>query len=167
MPEMCGRLCPQERLCEGHCVVGKNAKPVAIGRLEAFVADAGVRSRRWPAAGQQRPRRCRRRRAGRDYGRREKSWRRGYAVTMFDAWPETGGVLRYGIPNFKLEKHVLDEWIERLEELAHRVRRQNTNRHGVSEVRRRAVRGRVRRGVPGARRLAWQRARGRGRWVAG
>src|SRR2546423_5371909 len=40
MPEMCGRLCPQERLCEGHCVVGKNAKPVAIGRLEAFVADA-------------------------------------------------------------------------------------------------------------------------------
>ena len=39
LPEMCGRLCPQERLCEGHCVVGKNAKPVAIGRLEAFVTD--------------------------------------------------------------------------------------------------------------------------------
>src|SRR5438105_1882675 len=38
MPEMCGRLCPQERLCEGHCVVGKKAKPVAIGRREVFVA---------------------------------------------------------------------------------------------------------------------------------
>jgi glutamate synthase (NADPH/NADH) small chain len=39
LPEMCGRLCPQERLCEGDCVVGKKAPPVAIGRLEAFVAD--------------------------------------------------------------------------------------------------------------------------------
>ena len=39
LPEMCGRLCPQERLCEGDCVVGKKALPVAIGRLEAFVAD--------------------------------------------------------------------------------------------------------------------------------
>ena len=39
LPEMCGRLCPQERLCEGACVVGKNAIPVAIGRLEAFVAE--------------------------------------------------------------------------------------------------------------------------------
>src|SRR3972149_10494950 len=38
-PDMCGRLCPQESLCEGACVVGKNAIPVAIGRLEAFIAD--------------------------------------------------------------------------------------------------------------------------------
>src|SRR5574338_20203 len=51
MPEMCGRLCPQERLCEGHCVVGKHAKPVAIGRLEAFVADwQRVRGAKTPAA---------------------------------------------------------------------------------------------------------------------
>ena len=39
LPEMCGRFCPQESLCEGSCVIGKNAAPVAIGRLEAFVAD--------------------------------------------------------------------------------------------------------------------------------
>ena len=39
MPELCGRLCPQEALCEGSCVIGKNAKPVAIGKLEAFLGD--------------------------------------------------------------------------------------------------------------------------------
>ena len=39
LPEMCGRLCPQERLCEGHCVAGKNALPVAIGKLETFVTE--------------------------------------------------------------------------------------------------------------------------------
>ena len=120
MPDMCGRLCPQERLCEGHCVVGKKAKPVAIGRLEAFVADAWrLREVVADAA------------AVRLTGRRvavvgagpagltvaEKLAQRGHAVTMFDAWPEMGGVLRYGIPNFKLEKHVLDEWLERLEPL--------------------------------------------------
>jgi glutamate synthase (NADPH/NADH) small chain len=41
----------------------------------------------------------------------------GHAITVFDAWPEPGGVLRYGIPQFKLEKHVIDEWMERLDDL--------------------------------------------------
>jgi glutamate synthase (NADPH/NADH) small chain len=119
MPEMCGRLCPQERLCEGHCVVGKNAKPVAIGRLEAFVAD-------W-----QRENAPRHVRASPLGGKRaavigagpaglavaEELARRGHAVTVFDAWPRAGGVLRYGIPEFKLEKRVLDDRLEELDAL--------------------------------------------------
>ncbi len=118
MSEMCGRLCPQERLCEGHCVVGKNAKPVAIGRLEAFIADeyrhhaptlapAPLTGHRVAIIG-----------AGpagltiaEDLGTQ------GHHCTVFDAWPVAGGVLRYGIPDFKLQKEVVDEWIERLEPL--------------------------------------------------
>ncbi len=119
MPEMCGRLCPQERLCEGHCVVGKNAKPVRIGRLEAFVADwkrhenphshaPVVASGRRVAVIGAGP-------AGLTVA--EDLAKLGHAVTVFDAWPAPGGVLRYGIPDFKLEKYVVDEWLERLEDL--------------------------------------------------
>ena len=115
MSDMCGRLCPQERLCEGHCVVGKKAKPVAIGRLEAFVADAWrIEVRALTAAP--------------DTGRHvaiigagpagltiaEELGRRGHNCTIFDAWPSPGGVLRYGIPDFKLQKEVVDDWLERL-----------------------------------------------------
>jgi glutamate synthase (NADPH/NADH) small chain len=119
MPEMCGRLCPQERLCEGDCVVGNKAKPVAIGRLEAFVADW----KRREAAPAQPPARLSGKRiavvgagpAGLAVA--EEMAKLGHAVTVFDSWPAPGGVLRYGIPDFKLEKHVLDEMIERLESL--------------------------------------------------
>lgn len=118
MPELCGRLCPQELLCEGSCVVGKNAKPVAIGKLEAFVSD-------WD----------RKRRGGfpvpaprTESGGRvavvgsgpagiavaEKMRLAGHAVTVFEAWPRAGGVLRYGIPNFKTAKSIVDEKVESL-----------------------------------------------------
>src|SRR6476646_7340010 len=97
MPEMCGRLCPQERLCEGHCVVGKHAKPVAIGRLEAFVAgwqrheappsaSPPATSGRKVAVGGAGP-------AGLAVA--EQLAQRGHSITVFDAWPEPGGVLRY------------------------------------------------------------------------
>jgi len=119
MPEMCGRLCPQERLCEGHCVVGNKAKPVAIGRLEAFVADwrrhemiplravANHSGKRVAVVG-----------AGpAGLSVAEDLARLGHSITVFDNWPATGGVLRYGIPDFKLEKRVIDEKIEVLSEL--------------------------------------------------
>lgn len=119
LPEMCGRLCPQERLCEGHCVVGKHAKPVAIGRLEAFVADwkreqepkapppFALSGKRAAVVG-----------AGpAGLSVAEELAKAGHAVTVFDSWPMPGGVLRYGIPDFKLEKHIVDEKIEELERL--------------------------------------------------
>jgi glutamate synthase (NADPH/NADH) small chain len=120
LPEMCGRLCPQERLCEGHCVVGKNAPPVAIGRLEAFVADE-YRARGGYEVCELPPRTGRRAAvvgagpAGLAVA--EELAKRGHEVTVYDAWPEPGGVLLYGIPNFKMGKRILDEKIAHLRKL--------------------------------------------------
>ena len=119
MPELCGRLCPQEALCEGVCVVGKNAKPVAIGKLEAFLGDWDRQQR----GGFPIPR------PEIETGQRvavvgagpsglavaEQMRKAGHEVTVFEAWPSAGGVLRYGIPNFKSAKHIVDEKTEALQ----------------------------------------------------
>jgi len=125
LPEMCGRLCPQERLCEGDCVVGfairpdtfEPQPPVAIGKLEAFVTDEQRRTVGWPApdlppstdrlvavigAGP----------AGLAVA--EQLAAKGHRITLFDAWSEPGGVLLYGIPNFKMRKEILQEYLEHL-----------------------------------------------------
>ena len=117
MPEVCGRLCPQERLCEGSCVVGKKSRSVAIGRLEAFAADfarahetgagigptlAGGRRVAVVGAGP----------AGLAVAERLVLW--GHVVTVLDAWPKPGGLLLYGIPRFKLAKGRVDDLVERL-----------------------------------------------------
>ena len=118
LPEMCGRLCPQERLCEGHCVVGKNAAPVAIGKLEVFVTEWQRKNdayRPAPAAAS----------TGKTVaivgsgpagiGAAERLARNGHAVTIFEAWPKPGGLLRYGIPNFKQNKPAVDRKFVELE----------------------------------------------------
>ncbi|MCK9485895.1 MAG: NAD(P)-dependent oxidoreductase [Dehalococcoidia bacterium] len=125
LPEMCGRLCPQERLCEGHCVVGKNALPVAIGKLETFVTE-------WQHEhGSGTPRTV-----AEPTGRSvavvgtgpagiavaERLALRGHAVTMYEAWPQPGGVLRYGIPTFKQNKAAVDRKFAELEALGVQVR---------------------------------------------
>lgn len=125
LPEMCGRLCPQESLCEGACVVGfairpGNAKhpPVAIGRLESFVTDQqrAITGRfpvtfMLPSTG----------RSAAIIGSgpagltvAEELQARGHTCTVYDQWPEPGGVLRYGIPNFKMSKTILEEKLESL-----------------------------------------------------
>lgn len=128
LPEMCGRLCPQESLCEGDCVVGFAIRPdgikqapVAIGRLESFITD----SERAERGGfpKQTP--------GPSTGRRvaivgsgpagltvaEELELRGHHCSVFDMWPEPGGVLRYGIPNFKMKKELLEEKLDALRDL--------------------------------------------------
>ena len=118
MPELCGRLCPQEALCEGVCVVGKKAKPVAIGKLEAFLGDWD-RGRRGGFPIPQPERESGRRVAVVGSGPAglavaEAMRAAGHAVTVFEAWPAAGGVLRYGIPNFKSAKDIVDEKVEAL-----------------------------------------------------
>ncbi|MEE8347432.1 MAG: NADPH-dependent glutamate synthase [Dehalococcoidia bacterium] len=119
-PDMCGRLCPQEQLCEGSCVVGKVAIPVAIGRLEAFIAD-----QQHAAAGRPVPK------LPPPTGKRvavvgsgpaglavaEELTLRGHGVKIFEAWPRPGGVLRYGIPSFKMDKRHVDDQVDFLHRL--------------------------------------------------
>jgi len=120
LPEMCGRLCPQERLCEGHCVVGKNARPVAIGHLEAFVTDYQRERFGFPMPELAPPSGHRVAIVGAGpagLAVAEEVAVRGHRATIFDAWLEPGGVLLYGIPNFKMAKRILHEKVDFLKKL--------------------------------------------------
>jgi glutamate synthase (NADPH/NADH) small chain len=120
LPAICGRVCPQETQCEELCVLGKKLTPVAIGKLERFVADYEMRENLFvPPVITER--------------RREKAAivgsgpagltcaselaRMGYQVTVFEALHAVGGVLRYGIPEFRLPKEILDIETERIKAL--------------------------------------------------
>ena len=124
LPAVCGRVCPQESQCEGSCVLGKRGEPVAIGKLERFVAD---RTREQNiSVGQVAPSNghkvavvgsgpagltC----AG-DLAKR------GYDVTIYEALHETGGVLAYGIPEFRLpKKTVVAHEVENLKKLGVKI----------------------------------------------
>ena len=128
LPELCGRLCPQERLCEGECVVAfairpdsHQEPPVSIGKLEAFVADyqrehlGGVPIPLLPEPSGFRVAVVGAGPAGMAVA--EELAKSGHACTMYDAWPEPGGVLLYGIPNFKLSKRVLQDKLLYLDKL--------------------------------------------------
>ena len=125
LPEMCGRLCPQESLCEGSCVVGFAIRtadmgrqpPVAIGKLESFITDFQRRTEGFPLPELPPP-------TGRkvavvgsgpaSLAVAEQLVRKGHACTVFEAWPEPGGVLLYGIPNFKMRKEILAQKLDLL-----------------------------------------------------
>jgi glutamate synthase (NADPH/NADH) small chain len=111
LPQICGRVCPHEQLCQGSCVLNKLHTPVLTGELETFAVeyrrqDAGFRIPLAPPTGKRvaiigsGP-------AG--LGCAEQLLQRGHAVTIFESKPAPGGLLVYGIPNFKLPKAV---WFE-------------------------------------------------------
>ena len=125
LPAVCGRVCPQENQCEGACILGKKGEPVAIGRLERFVADTYLAGSACqtvtggPACA-----------LARDdlkvacIGSGPSSLTcagylaaRGIPVTVFEALHELGGVLVYGIPEFRLPKGVVRQEIEALKTL--------------------------------------------------
>lgn len=110
LPAVCGRVCPQETQCEGSCILGVKGEPVAIGKLERFVADY---SRSHPE--ELRPEAVQERKqsaakvavigsgpAGLACAADLAKW--GYGVTIFEALHKAGGVLEYGIPEFRLPK---------------------------------------------------------------
>ncbi|MDE2006520.1 MAG: NAD(P)-dependent oxidoreductase [Rhodospirillales bacterium] len=109
-PEICGRICPQDRLCEGNCVIEKGFESVTIGAVERYITDTAL-DRGWvkPIV----PRRERDASIGiigagpGGMAAAEELRRRGYQVTIYDRHDRVGGLLIYGIPNFKLEKEVV------------------------------------------------------------
>ncbi|MFB3777306.1 MAG: NADPH-dependent glutamate synthase [Bryobacteraceae bacterium] len=118
MPAICGRVCPQETQCEVTCIVGNKLKPVAIGRLERFVADIAM-GRGWedePAV----PVGSTGKRAAivgsgpAGLACAGDLIKRGVAVTVFEALHVAGGVLKYGIPEFRLPDRIIDYEIDQL-----------------------------------------------------
>lgn len=124
LPAVCGRVCPQEKQCERECVRGKKGEPVAIGRLERFVADHHNAN---SDSALQRPEANGLRVAVVGSGPSGLSCagelaRRGYSVTVFEALHVAGGVMVYGIPEFRLPKAIVAREIESLGALGVEIR---------------------------------------------
>ena len=109
-PEICGRICPQDRLCEGNCVIEKGFESVTIGSVEKFITDTAWKNG-WVKPIQ--PRRERRESVAivgagpAGLAAAEQLRRKGYQVAIYDRYDRVGGLLIYGIPNFKLEKEIV------------------------------------------------------------
>ena len=120
MPEVCGRICPQDRLCEGNCVIEKSGHgSVTIGSVEKYLTDIAWENG-WvkkiiineekkisigivgsgPAG----------------LAAAEQLRKKGYQITIYDRYDRAGGLLIYGIPNFKLEKKIISQRIKRLKD---------------------------------------------------
>ncbi len=124
LPAICGRVCPQEKQCQSYCTVGKMLKSpeksVAIGRLERFVAD-WERNNNKITVPEPAP----------DTGKRvavigsgpagltvaADTRRAGHSVTVFEAFQKTGGVMVYGIPEFRLPKEIVAKEVENLKKM--------------------------------------------------
>lgn len=119
LPAVCGRVCPQENQCEGVCVVGETLEPVAIGRLERFVGDLAIQGQ-WANVPYTEPSGFRIGIVGSGpagMACAADMAKAGCAVTVYEAFHEPGGVLRYGIPDFRLPNTVVDAEIENLKKL--------------------------------------------------
>ncbi len=120
LPAICGRVCPQESQCEQLCIMGRKFEPVAIGALERFAADEESRSGGWAASDR-----------AASTGKRVavigsgpsgltaagQLAKLGHGVTVLEALHEPGGVLVYGIPEFRLPKAIVAEEVATLESL--------------------------------------------------
>ncbi|MEM1105074.1 MAG: NAD(P)-dependent oxidoreductase [Pseudomonadota bacterium] len=118
MPEICGRICPQDRLCEGICTIEQSGHgTVTIGAMEKHITDTA-----WEKGWVRpiKPGRPRGQSAGiigagpAGLAAAERLCRKGYSVTVYDRYDRGGGLLTYGIPGFKLEKDVVERRIDRL-----------------------------------------------------
>ena len=125
LPAVCGRVCPQENQCEGQCVRGIKGEPVGIGRLERFVADYHMEhghaegAPKVPASNGHKVAVVGSGPAGLTCA--GDLARKGYEVTIFEAFHKAGGVLVYGIPEFRLPKAIVAKEIAKLEHFGVRI----------------------------------------------
>ena len=116
-PEICGRICPHDRLCEGNCVIEKGFESVTIGTVERFITENAFRNG-WVQG--PRPREERGQSVGivgagpAGLAAADRLRRHGYRVEVYDRYDRAGGLLVYGIPDFKLEKYVVERRVELL-----------------------------------------------------
>ena len=116
---VCGRVCPQETQCEGVCVVGESLEPVAIGRLERWVGDYAIKEK-WTNIPYIEPNGFKIGIVGSGpagMACAADMAKAGCDVTVFEAFHQAGGVLKYGIPDFRLPNSVVDAEIENLRKL--------------------------------------------------
>lgn len=123
LPAICGRVCPQENQCEGKCVRGIKGEPVAIGRMERFVADYHMAN-----AAQTKTDIAKNGMKVAVVGSGPSGLtcagelaKKGYEVTVFEALHKAGGVLSYGIPEFRLPKDLVAKEIENVENLGVKI----------------------------------------------
>ena len=119
MPAICGRVCPQENQCEGVCPVGETLEPVAIGRMERWVGDLAI-AEKWSSAPYIEPNGFRIGIVGSGpagMACAADMAKAGCDVTVYEAFHQPGGVLRYGIPDFRLPNAVIDAEVENLRKL--------------------------------------------------
>jgi len=124
LPAVCGRVCPQEIQCEGKCILGKKGDPVAIGNLERFIADW----EREQGTGELPPRQASTGKKVAVVGSGPSGLTvagdlivKGHDVTVMEAFHKPGGVLVYGIPEFRLPKAIVAQEVNFLERLGVRV----------------------------------------------
>ncbi|MBR5614602.1 MAG: NADPH-dependent glutamate synthase [Clostridia bacterium] len=124
LPAVCGRVCPQERQCESKCVRGIKGEPVAIGRLERFVADWHIKNSDEISKEPLNPEGKRVAVIGSGPSGLTCAGdlaKLGYNVTVFEALHVAGGVLVYGIPEFRLPKDIVKREIENLKKLGVKI----------------------------------------------
>lgn len=119
LPSICGRVCPQENQCEGVCTVGESLEAVAIGRLERFVGDTAIKEG-WSNVPYIERNRFRVGIVGSGpagMACAADMAKAGCDVTVYEAFQEPGGVLKYGIPDFRLPNPTIDAEIDKLRQL--------------------------------------------------
>ncbi|NLC27907.1 MAG: NADPH-dependent glutamate synthase [Campylobacteraceae bacterium] len=117
LPSVCGRVCPQERQCEGSCIVGRNGQSVAIGLLERMVGDWALENVTIKASPKGKKRVAIVGSGPAGLSAAAELAVKGFNVEVFESLHLLGGVLSYGIPEFRLPKSIVEKEIKRIEDL--------------------------------------------------